>query len=156
MHLAPGQPGRRGGEQVGDAQDRPEQTEAEDDRGLEGGEVHHGWSARPPGVAPLCASGWARARWLARCAGACAYGLTGRPCLRIARKAQAKSPASPSSGKPRSSVPSGSGRLRQPVAGTPRQRLTAANANAKAPAALLAGKSCASARVLRRREDGRV
>ena len=63
MHLPPRQPGRRSGEQVGDAQERTEQTEAEDDRGLERREVHHGWSALPPGVAPLCASSRARSRW---------------------------------------------------------------------------------------------
>jgi hypothetical protein len=63
MDLAPRQPGGRGGEQVRDTEDRAKQAKAEDDRGLQGREVHHGWRALPPGVTPLCARVFPASRW---------------------------------------------------------------------------------------------
>ena len=47
MHRPPGQPGRRGRHQVGNAQQHPERAGAEDQRDLQAAEIQHGAQAAP-------------------------------------------------------------------------------------------------------------
>ena len=69
MHGPPRHPGGGRSEQVGDAQDRAEQAEAEDDGSLQGREIHHrGRTRLPLALPPLCASAGARSRGSAPCA----------------------------------------------------------------------------------------